>query len=179
MHPQNKSLIVCLVELETKAIRRFPKISQSGRRSLQGPSPGCKRQLNRCIPTVSRHEIELFSIVSFSRLSLMIWSLCLCPNFTSTSIYLLWVMVNICLNVKVLCNRWAFLKLYCGVRRAHSSCWLFTRGKHGALQQCWAGQQYRQTILFYRTENLFYLLKWSIIQFLFSLDTTHFLEFKS
>ena len=28
------------VELETKAIRRFPKISQSRRRPLLGPSPG-------------------------------------------------------------------------------------------------------------------------------------------
>ena len=42
---QYKIFLTRRVELETKVKRGFPKISQSRRRPLQGPSPGCKRLL--------------------------------------------------------------------------------------------------------------------------------------
>ena len=56
---------VSRIELETKVIiRRFPKISQSQRRPLLGPSPGRKRILHRHYVNPNRPSLMIFSSTS-------------------------------------------------------------------------------------------------------------------
>ena len=40
VHPQRPARVTLALELQTKVIRRYPKISQSRRRPLLGPFPG-------------------------------------------------------------------------------------------------------------------------------------------
>ena len=59
------------LELKTKAIRRFGKISQSRRRPLLGPSPGWKHLLGlSTFKTLLRHQdLEIFANLTFAQSS--------------------------------------------------------------------------------------------------------------